>query len=190
VLIVNIFSKFYLFLCPKGGEFASEYNGPRDSDGIVKYMRSQVGPASRLYESRAKLEEGLNKAKDVVVLGVFEKDDKSSLQTKFLKTADKLGESVNFAHVFTESVSDVFDLKLLSESKKKAPTLLLVRPQTLKNKFESNVVEYSSGEVEDFIKDNFHGIVGLRTQYNNQDFKVLIVYCLMFFKVMIRSSPH
>ena len=136
-------------------------------------MRSQVGPASKLYESRAKLEEAINKAKDVIVLGIFEKDDKSSLQTKFLKTADKLRESVNFGHVFTESVADVFDLKVLSDlAEKTAPTILLIRPQVMKNKFEPNVVQYTSGEVEDFIKDNFHGIVGHRTQNNLQDFKV------------------
>jgi len=141
-------------------------------------MRSQVGPASRLFDSRAKLEEALNKAKDVMILGVFEKDDKSSLQTKFMKTADKLRESVNFGHVFTESVADVFDLKVLKELKKEKSTVVLVRPKELKNKFESNVVQYSDGELEPFIKDNFHGIVGHRTQNNNQDFKhpLVVVY--------------
>ena len=159
-------------------------------------MRSQVGPASRLYESRANLEEGLNKAKDVIVLGIFAKDDKSSLQTKFLKTADKLRESVNFGHVFTDSVPDVFDLKVLSDLKeKKAPTILLIRPQNLKNKFEANVVQYTSGEVEDFIKENFHGLVGLRTQNNNQDFKVCMIWWLLMIRGLsglrhTNSSPH
>lgn len=171
------------------GEFSAEYNGPRDSDGIVKYMKSQVGPASRLFESRAKLEEALNKAKDVIVLGVFEKDDKSSLQTQFLKTADKLRDSVNFGHVFTESVSDVFDLKSLSEVETKtAPTIVLVRAQALKNKFEPSVVQYSSGDLEDFIKENYHGIVGHRTQNNNQDFRVSEHSWVSHSQVW--SSPH
>ena len=152
-----------------GGEFSSEYNGPRDADGIVKYMRSQVGPASRLYDSKAKLEEALNKAKEAIVLGIFEKDDKSSLQTKFLKAADKLRESVNFGHVFTETVADVFDVKLLSDLKEKAPVVLLIRPNDMKNKFEPNYVVYSSGDVDAFVKDNYHGIVGLRTQSNAGD---------------------
>ena len=177
-----------------GGEFSAEYNGPRDSDGIVKYMKSQVGPASRLYESRAKLEEALNKAKDVIVLGIFEKDDKSSLQTQFLKTADKLRESVNFGHVFTESVSDVFDLKALSELKTKtAPLIVLVRSQALKNKFEPSVVEYSSGDLQEFIQENYHGIVGLRTQNNNQDFRVSdlrLISCIIYGLRHTNFSPH
>jgi protein disulfide isomerase family A protein 3 len=163
----------------KGGEFSSEYGGPREADGIVKYMRSQVGPASRLYDTKAKLEEALNKAKEVLVLGIFEKDDKSSLQTKFLKAADKLRESVNFGHVFTETVGDVFDLSLLSDLEEKtAPVVILIRPNDMKNKFEPNYVVYSSGDVDAFVKDNFHGIVGLRTQNNVADFKppLVVVY--------------
>jgi protein disulfide isomerase family A protein 3 len=136
-------------------------------------MRSQVGPASRLYDTKAKLEEALNKAKETIVLGIFEKDDKSSLQTKFLKAADKLRESVNFGHVFTETVADVFDLKLLSDLKEKTtPVVILIRPNDMKNKFEPNYVVYSSGDIDTFVKDNFHGIVGHRTQNNNADFKV------------------
>jgi protein disulfide isomerase family A protein 3 len=159
-----------------GGEFSSEYSGPRDADGIVKYMRSQVGPASRLYDTKAKLEEALNKAKEAIVLGIFEKDDKSPLQTKFLKAADKLRESVNFGHVFTETVADVYDLKLFTDLKEKTtPVVVLIRPNDMRNKFEPNYVVYSSGDVDAFVKENFHGIVGLRTQSNVADFKVGIV---------------
>jgi protein disulfide isomerase family A protein 3 len=169
----QMFYKTICFNYLTGGEFSSEYGGPREADGIVKYMRSQVGPASRLYDTKAKLEEALNKAKEVLVLGIFEKDDKSSLQTKFLKAADKLRESVNFGHVFTETVGDVFDLSLLSDLEEKtAPVVILIRPNDMKNKFEPNYVVYSSGDVDAFVKDNFHGIVGLRTQNNVADFKV------------------
>jgi protein disulfide isomerase family A protein 3 len=31
----------------KSGEMASDYNGPRESDGIVKYMRTKAGPTAR-----------------------------------------------------------------------------------------------------------------------------------------------
>jgi len=57
----------------------------------------------------------------------------------------------------------------------------------MKNKFEPNVVQYSSGEVEDFIKDNFHGIVGLRTQNNNQDFKPPLV--VVYYDVDYAKNP-
>uniref|UniRef100_A0A1I8IHN6 protein disulfide-isomerase n=1 Tax=Macrostomum lignano TaxID=282301 RepID=A0A1I8IHN6_9PLAT len=32
----------------KGGEFSADYQGPRDADGIVKYMKTKAGPSSRL----------------------------------------------------------------------------------------------------------------------------------------------
>ncbi|XP_054158254.1 protein disulfide-isomerase A3-like [Oppia nitens] len=176
----------------KGGEFASEYNGPRESDGIVKYMRSQVGPASRLVDTRKKLEDALNKAKDAIVLGVFEKDDSSAdLQKKFLKTADKLRESVNFVHLFTSSVGDALALKQFAELKDlKAPTVLLVRPKDMKNKFEPNVVEYSAAgddSIDDFIKTNYHGLVGFRTQNNNNDFKTPLV--VVYYDVDYVKNP-
>jgi hypothetical protein len=45
---------------------ASEYNGPREADGIVAYMRKQVGPAAKPVENAAELEAWINKKKDKV----------------------------------------------------------------------------------------------------------------------------
>lgn len=163
----------------KGGEFFAEYSGPREANGIVKYMRGQVGPASRVYDDREKLEQGLNSAKEVVVLGLFPSEGKSDLQTKFLKVADKLRESVNFAHVFTDSVSDALSVKALTGLKDQSvPAIVLVRPQDLRSKFEENVVVYTTGDLEAFIKSNIHGRVGVRTQNNMAEFKppLVIVY--------------
>jgi protein disulfide isomerase family A protein 3 len=160
----------------KGGEFAQEYSGPRDADGIVKYMRAQVGPASRLLATVGALNDKLKAAKEVFVVGLFN-DESDSLVKTFTKTADKLRESVNFAHVFTKQASD--DVAALTAvSGLTAPSIVLVRPSNLANKFEPGHVVYKDGELADFIKNNYHGKVGVRTQNNMDDFKgpVVIVY--------------
>ncbi|XP_042904758.1 protein disulfide-isomerase A3 [Parasteatoda tepidariorum] len=51
----------------RNGEFSSEYNGPRDADGIVKYMKAQVGPSSKELKTLAELEKFT--AEETVVVG-------------------------------------------------------------------------------------------------------------------------
>ena len=45
----------------KNGEVSSDYNGPRESDGIIKYMRARAGPASRELNTVEEVERFLNK---------------------------------------------------------------------------------------------------------------------------------
>lgn len=71
------------------------------ADGIVKYMRAQVGPSSRDLLNLASYEAMLAKD-EVVVIGFFEKE--TDLKGEFLKTADKMREEVTFAHSSDEEV--------------------------------------------------------------------------------------
>ncbi|XP_041975802.1 protein disulfide-isomerase A3 [Aricia agestis] len=144
----------------RNGEVSQEYNGPRESNGIVKYMRAQVGPSSKDLLTVESFENMLAKD-EVVVVGFFEKE--SDLKGQFLKTADKMREEVSFAH---SSAADVL---------KKAGyknNVVLYRPKRLQNKFEESFVEYK-GEPESlkaFIKENYHGLVGIRQKENINDF--------------------
>lgn len=171
----------------KDGAFASEYQGPREADGIVKYMKNQVGPASSLVSSFSALNDKLKNAKDVIVVGVF-KSEADSLASKFLKAADKLRESVTFAHIFTDSATDdVSALKIVS-TKFTAPSVLLVRPQTLKNKFEDSAIIWDESDtLQNWINDNYHGLVGHRTQSNMQDFKAPLV--VVYYDVDYVKNP-
>lgn len=85
----------------KNGDFAQEYNGPREASGIVKYMQSQVGPSSK----ELNLEEDFNKLLDkgeTVVIGFFEDD--SEVKDAFLKVADKMKEKVSFGHTSNKDI--------------------------------------------------------------------------------------
>ncbi|XP_044765397.1 protein disulfide-isomerase A3 [Coccinella septempunctata] len=148
----------------RNGEFSQEYNGPREASGIVKYMKAQVGPSSKELKTVEELEKFLKSENDVSIVGFFEKE--SELKTAFLKTADKLRESVRFAH---SSYKEVLDKQGLKDN------VVLFRPEILKNKFEDNQVVYSgnadSGSIKDFITKNYHGLCGHRKSDNRQDFK-------------------
>ena len=165
----------------KNGELSSDYNGPREAAGITKYMRSQVGPASKEVKTVAEAEAVLAKP-EVVIFGFGAAD--STIMKTFAKTADKLRESYMFAHSSEEAV-----LAKLGQKE----GVVLYRPNHLANKFEESTVSYTGsgddkGALASFIADNKHGICGHRTSDNGKEFKVRaereccdIFYCVTFF---------
>ena len=76
----------------RNGELSSDYKGPRESAGIVKFMKSQVGAASKDVSSPDDLVKVL--AKPEVVVVSYSKDN----EDVFLKVANVLRETVAFAH--------------------------------------------------------------------------------------------
>lgn len=79
----------------KNGEVSSDYNGPREAAGIVKYMKAQTGPASRELKSLDELEKYLS-AQESTIVGLFA--DNSELKSVFTKFADKQREKLRFGH--------------------------------------------------------------------------------------------
>lgn len=77
----------------KNGEVSKDYNGPREADGIVKYMKNQVGPASKEIKSVEDLEKFLASTETSIV-GFFESD--TNLKKTFNKFADKNREKLRF----------------------------------------------------------------------------------------------
>ena len=149
----------------KGGEMSSDYNGPREAAGITKFMRSQVGAASKEIKTVAEADAMLAKD-DVVIFGFGAAD--STLMKTFANTADKLRQDYTFAHTSDEAV-----MKKLGQS----DAIVLFRPKHLANKFEAATVTYEGkdddkGAMAAFIADNKHGMVGHRTSDNAKEFKV------------------
>ena len=79
----------------KNGEVASDYNGPREADGIVKYMRTKAGPTAKELNTVEEAEKFLGNSEHSIV-GFFKKAD-SSLASEFKKVADQLSENYRFA---------------------------------------------------------------------------------------------
>lgn len=85
----------------KNGEVSQEYSGPREAEGIAKYMKAQTGPASKDLLKLSDFEAFL-KVQETSVVGFFEKE--SDLKIVFQKYADKFREKLRFGH---SSAADV-----------------------------------------------------------------------------------
>jgi len=152
----------------RNGELSSDYNGPREAAGITKFMKSQVGPASKEIKTVAEAEAILAKT-DVVIFGFGAAD--STIQQTFSKTAAKLREDYTFAHTSAEEVMTKLGQK---------EGVVMFRPKHLQNKFEDATVVYAGsasdkGALATWIADNIHGLCGHRTGDNAKDFKMPLV---------------
>ena len=76
-----------------------EYKGPREAEGIVKYMKKQVGPASKELKSVEQVQNFVSdKEEDYSVVGFFASAT-SPLQSSFVINANNLRDSYRFGKV-------------------------------------------------------------------------------------------
>lgn len=146
----------------RNGELSQDYNGPREANGIIKYMKSQAGPASKELKDAKDLSATQEKS-DVVIVGLF---DSATEAEPFLKAANQLREDADFAH------STVGKLN-------KELGVFLIRPKNLRSKFEDAELKYDGKMEKDaivgWVKANYHGLCGHRTTDNAKDFKLPLV---------------
>lgn len=146
----------------KNGEVSQEYSGPREANGIVKYMRAQVGPASKDLTSLDAFEAFL-KVNEAAVVGFFKTE--SDLKGEFLKYSDKMREKLRFGH---SSAAPVL------EKQGETDAVLLFRNPQLSNKFEPDFVKFTGKsvlELTEFVKTNLNGLVGYRTRESAQEYQ-------------------
>jgi len=146
----------------KNGEMSQEYNGPREAAGLVKYMRAQVGPASRDLLTLEAFETFM-KVSEAAVVGFFKTE--TDLKGVYTKYADKMREKLRFAHT---SVAPVL------QKQGETDAIILFRAPQLANKFEPDFVKFTGKTLEDlqeFVKENMHGLVGHRTRESSSEFK-------------------
>ena len=148
----------------KNGEVSSDYNGPREADGIVKYMRSKAGLSSRELLTEQDLEKFLNN-NDHSIIGFFKKPD-STLANEFKKVADQLSENYRFAH--TSNADLLKKANHADEIVIYQPPRLHIESLPTKNVYTGSA---SSEEIESFIKSEIHGLVGFLRKTNHADFK-------------------
>ncbi|PVD19713.1 hypothetical protein C0Q70_20204 [Pomacea canaliculata] len=147
----------------RGGEVSKDYDGPRESDGIVKYMQKLSGPSSKEIGEVSEVEAFI--ARDGgSVIGFFEKAD-SNIAKAFQKVADSV-EDLRFAHTTSESVLENFKYK---------DNIVLFRPKVMENKFEETRVVYSgdgtTGNIKKFLEEESFGLCAQRDANNAGKFK-------------------
>lgn len=153
----------------KNGEFAEDYNGPREAGGIVSTMRSKAGPSYRVLESLADYEKFLGHS-DHSIIGYFDSDS-HSLKQDLIKTADQLSEKFRFAYTTAKEVLD----KVGHTNK-----IVIHQPSRLQSKFEEavSIIEGTGERIKNFIHEKIHGLVGHRTPSNFEGFgkPTVVVY--------------
>ncbi|KAJ6805747.1 protein disulfide-isomerase-like [Iris pallida] len=125
-----------------GGDNIQEYKGPREADGIVEYLKQQVGPASVEIKSTESAE-SLIGDKKVFIVGLFPKFSGEEFEN-FVAVAEKLRSDYEFGHTS--------DAKFLprGDSEAKGPIVRLFKP------FDELVVDSKDFHVEAlerFIED-------------------------------------
>lgn len=90
------------------GELASDYSGPRDSDGIVRWVKKKTGPAAATIDAKDGLS-AAEKESEVIVIGYF-KDFKGADYDTFVKVAQK-NEDATFLQTKDKAVAKEAGLK-------------------------------------------------------------------------------
>ncbi|CAH8305222.1 unnamed protein product [Eruca vesicaria subsp. sativa] len=126
-----------------GGKSIQDYNGPREADGIVSYVKKQNGPASVEIKTAAGASEVVGE-KNVVAVGVFPKLSGEEFDS-FMAFAEKMRGDYDFAHTV--------DAKLLprGDSSVAGPFVRLFKP------FDELFVDskdFNGEALEKFIKES------------------------------------
>lgn len=147
----------------KGGEMSADYQGPREADGIVKYMRTKAGPSSKDLLTVKDAEKFLGNSEHSVV-GFFSSAD-SALLAEFKKAAEQLSEEFRFAYTTNKDVL----AKYGHEDK-----VVIYQPARLQVKLlpTENVYtgEATVSGLKSFVESELHGLVGHRTVSNVKRF--------------------
>lgn len=121
-----------------GGEKVQEYKGPREADGIVTYLKKQVGPASNEIKT-AEDADRLIDDKKIFIVGIFPKFAGEEFEN-FLSVAEKLRSDYDFGHTTNA------ELIRRGESSVPKPTVRLLKP------FDELFVDFKIFEVDALAK--------------------------------------
>nr|XP_054767100.1 protein disulfide-isomerase A4-like [Lytechinus pictus] len=146
----------------KGKDF--EFSGPRESGGIIQYMKKQVGDSSQLLGSVKALREFLAHQDDVSIVGFFN-NDQDALYTTYLDAGNGLRDDYRFAHVFDQESRDSYKVH--------APSVVVFLPERFRSKYEPwrQVFSQADGSVKDlenFYKEHDVPLVGQMTKANRE----------------------
>lgn len=169
----------------RGGEFSSEYDGPRESAGIVSFMKKNSGPASVILKDDAHLQKKLADAEEVLVVGFFTSENDAF--KAFTKAADSNRNDFSFTHTTD---------KELCAKHNHEDVVVLYRPKHLHAKFEAPTEVLSVGltntGIMEFIRSKHLGLVGQNDMKNKDSFKkpLVVVYYDLDWKRNLKGSRY
>jgi len=156
----------------KHGQTAFDYDGPRDADGIVKYMKSKAGPSTKELLSVEDAVKFLDNPEHSII-GFFDEASSGEAFQEFQKLASALSDDFRFAHSFSADVLNKYGYK---------DDIVIFQPSRLVTKLEPSQTKYTGTvkltELKQWVHDNIHGLVGHRTSSNSKQFNspLIVVY--------------
>lgn len=165
-----------LFVFRNGKE--TKYNGPRDADGIVSYMKKQVGPAAKELTTKEQIEAlASSDPSQFAVVGFFE-NQKSQLYSSFSMISNRLRDTYIFGKVF--------DPALAAEYKVTGEALVAIQ------KFDNDRSVYSgstkTSDVEAWIKLNSVSVLGECTEANRALYSARGVPLVKYFGLVDKQN--
>lgn len=154
------------------GELLYTYDGPRDADGIVGYMKVKLSSGSQELKTLEQFDSCLEDI-DNVVIGFFENQE-SEISKTFRRLADMQKQHYRFAYTYSNRLMTKYGYRndvVLFRSKK-----LQTKQEPSQVKFEGKPTLY---EMRTWLTSAYHGLVGYRTHSNREQFEApfVVVYC-------------
>jgi len=164
-----------LFIFRKGQKF--EYNGGKDENGIVTYMKGQTGLPSKEQKSARAIKEGMNSERPTLI-GFF-KDDQDSLYKTYIEAGHDMRDDWTMFHSYSSAIASSFGAIQGS--------IVLLHPENLRSKYEPKMYAFSTGSVAEFrkfAKDHERPLVGvLDAGSDSKAYKDVKDLCIAFFDV-------
>eukprot|EP01135_Chromosphaera_perkinsii_P009449 Nk52_evm7s1762 gene=Nk52_evmTU7s1762 len=139
----------------KGNEFP--YEGPREEEGIVKYLSSMSGPATTLLESKSDVEKKRNMGVSTAIIAFVEEG--KTMDKFFQEKALSLRSSFKCGHVYSADVANEMGVPMNS--------IVVYQPKVLNHKWERNEAVYEGDATEGafgaWMEENGFPIVGVIT---------------------------
>jgi len=156
----------------KNGLEVVDYSGPRTSKGIVKFMKTQVGPISKV--STIEKANALLKKDGVVVFGFGSEDD--DLMETLWTVAENFRKFTTTKTVAFAQTSEPAVMEQLGHTE----GVVMYRPGYMKSPMEHASILYQGEHTDDthleeWVNKNYHGVCGLRTKENLKDFSLPLV---------------
>ena len=167
-----------------------DYDGPRDADGIVKYMLEQSRPAAKPLKT-VKEAQRLMLKDDVTIIGFF--------ATEESRTFESFKDAAEMTRPEFTSVGYTTDPEVMKHFKAKPNDIVLFYPEIYHSKFEPKTRTYrkDGASVEDilaFWRDHSAPLVGQMTRNNAATrytkYPLVVVYYNVDFSPQYREGTQ
>uniref|UniRef100_A0A7E5A0H4 Protein disulfide-isomerase n=1 Tax=Panagrellus redivivus TaxID=6233 RepID=A0A7E5A0H4_PANRE len=167
-----------------------DYEGPRDAEGIVKYLLEQSKPAARPLKTVKEAKRIFHKD-DVTIIGFFATEDSKSFEA--------FSEAAEMTRPEFTAVGYSLDPEVMKHFKAKPNDIVIFYPDIYWSKFEprSRTYRKDGANVEDilaFWRDNAAPLVGQMTRMNAatrySKYPLVVVYYNVDFSVQYREGTQ